>query len=174
MTDMKKAMESARGLVWIGQQSQTHTFVLQADGVGIAKLNWEKASGSLATGTVDGESWTFKRIGYFSPFISIRPQGENREIARLTVNMSGIGSVQFTDGERYDWVSNFWRAEWHWRTPSGALLVQFRRDFAIDDKAGAVEIPKEHLSTIHLPLLVILGWYLIVLMGEDAAMADQR
>lgn len=173
MNDMKRALESAGNLVWVRQESSTQAFSLQADGAELAKLNWEKTSGSLATGGAAGQSWTFKRIGFFSPFISVRSAVDGQEVARLAVNMSGIGSVQFTDGERYEWVSNFWRAEWHWRTPSGALLAAFRRDFSIDEKAGVVEIPKEHLSTIHLPLLVILGWYLIVLMAEDSAIAGQ-
>ncbi|HVT42797.1 MAG TPA: hypothetical protein VMT00_00235 [Thermoanaerobaculia bacterium] len=138
----------------------------------IGELRWEKATGSLATGRLDAEQWSFKRVGYFHPHVTVRRVGTEADIGRVVLGIGGGGSVQFRDGERYDWTSNLWRSEWGWMTPSGRSLVRFHREFGLGERSGSVEIPEDHLQTIHLPLLVVLGWYLIVLLAEDAAIAQ--
>lgn len=168
---MRKAVESGEKLTWIRESDDSRNFVLKAGQETVASLRWDKASGSLAIGESRGQRWTFKRVGYFHPHVTIRNFGEAAEMARVEVRGGGAGMIHFTDGERYNFLANLWRAEWEWSTPSGATMIKFRRDFSIDERAGHVEIPKEHLSTIHLPMMTVLGWYLIVLIAEDAAMA---
>jgi hypothetical protein len=169
-----KNLKEARGtLTWIGSEPNARDYLLQSGSEEFARLTWASSNGSLAAGQTALESWSFKRVGFFQPFISIRRDGSNSDLARVDLGATGSGAIQFTDAERYLWNGNLWRSEWTWNTPSGALLVAYRRDFSIDARAGEVSIPAEHLHTIHLPLLVVLGWYIIVSMGDEAEAATR-
>lgn len=167
---MKKISEAGEKLTWVHEQADVKEFVLKSGTDEFARLRWEKDGGSLATGETADGAWSFKRIGFFHPYVNIRDRATGNDIGRTQIGIGGAGSVQFADGEHYNWLSNLWRSEWDWATPSGRTLVEFRRDFSIDERAGEVKIPADHLSTIHLPLLSVLGWYLIVLLSEDAAL----
>jgi hypothetical protein len=168
---MRKIVESGEKLTWIRESEDSRNFILKGGQETVGSIRWDKEAGSLAVGEAKGQRWTFKRVGFFHSHITVRNYGVAEEFARVEVRGGGAGMIHFSDGERYNFLANLWRAEWQWATPSGSTMIKFRRDFSIDERAGDVLIPQEHLSTIHLPLLIVLGWYLIVLIADDAAMS---
>ena len=44
-------------------------------------LQFERTAGSLATGKTSEDQWTFKRVGFFKPCISVRPAGQETVVA---------------------------------------------------------------------------------------------
>ncbi len=84
---------------------------------------------------------------------------------------TGSGPVQFSDGRGYRWTkTSFWRPEWTFAARDGRILIQFfpraslrmRATVAVDPSARGIR---------ELPVLLLLGWYLLVLMSQDTAVA---
>jgi len=88
----------------------------------------------------------------------------------------GEGTLRLSGGRGYQWVNaSFWRSEWAFADDAGEPLIHFQTEFdatavpAFFKHAAAVKLEPSALSVPDLSLLTVLGWYLMVLMSEDAA-----
>jgi hypothetical protein len=168
---MQQFTETVTRLSWIHPHEERREYLLRSNGDELGRLLWDKEQGSLATAQTAGASWTFKRIGFFQPHISARGAGSEGEFARFELGAGGGGVVHLADGHIFRWNSNLWRSEWAWVNAAGVHGIRFRRDFSMDKREGTVEIVPDALPQRDVPLLVLLGWYIIILLAEDAAMA---
>src|ERR1700730_6770496 len=88
-------------LNWVQPKSGTRTYELRSEGDVIARLSFEKRSGTLAALEAEGEHWTFKREGFFHPRVTVREPAGDENIAVFTHSWSGNGTVEFMNGESY-------------------------------------------------------------------------
>src|SRR6266849_9596869 len=65
---------------------------LLADGEVAATLTWARSWGSLATGKSGGSEWTFKRLGFLRPRVTVRGTGSDSNLAVLSINWAGEGA----------------------------------------------------------------------------------
>jgi hypothetical protein len=63
--------------------------------------------------------------------------------------------------------ANFWQSQWVWQEEDQPLIL-FKGRHGIVKAEGAVEILPGSAARPDAPLLVLLGWYLILLHAEDA------
>lgn len=153
------------------------------------KLNWTKpnesehlvetSDGPLASivygendgrgETADGK-WSFHKHGFLNPHVVVRDLKTSKHVGRFEAAMSGGGLLELTDGRHYKLAANTWKAEWRWLSTAGDELVTF--DFigyAVDGSPeGRIEIHEKGQKVAHLPMLVVLGCYLIHLIAESA------
>lgn len=162
---------TATDLSWMHPDPSVREYVLRSGDGDVARMTWEKGHGSLANAELAGGKWTLKRIGFFQPHITVRAAGSPTEIARFELGAGGGGVVHLANGHLFRWKSNLWRSEWAWVNAAGEQGIRFRRDFSIDKREGIVEITPHALPDREVALLVVLGWYIIILLAEDAAMA---
>jgi len=154
-------------LRWTQPSSFKREFELRAGEDVLATLRWQKTFGSLALAESPGGAWTFKRSGFLTPTVSVRAQGSESTVAVLKPGWRGEGTLQFSDGRRYQWViAGFWRPQWTFAGEGGGPLIHFKYDLAFLQQTMEVEIEPGAGSLKDLPLLATLGWYLIVLMSE--------
>ena len=78
--------------------------------------------------------------------------------------------VHLGSGHLFRWSSNLWRAEWAWLNAAGKAGVKIHREFSTDERAGTVTVEPGILPDRELPLLIILGWYVVILQTDDAAL----
>jgi hypothetical protein len=163
-------------LRWTQPSALAREYELRAGDETLATLRWQKAFGSLALAeSADGE-WTFKRSGFLSPRVTVRAPGSETELAVFRPGWRGEGALRLSDGRGYQWANtSFWRSEWAFADEAGEPLVRFKTEFepttgfAFFKQAAEVTFEHRGHSLADLSLLTLLGWYLMVLMAEDAA-----
>jgi hypothetical protein len=76
--------------------------------------------------------------------------------------------LEFAGGTKLLVTTSFWQTKLQFTTESGSPLVQFNTGGMIHLNA-TVEIDPAAEHVAELPLIVLLGWYLVVMMHNDAA-----
>ena len=160
-------------LTWVQPRPFTRSYELRSNGHVLSRLQWGKPLGSLATvESADGE-WSFKRIGFLRPRVTVRVPGAGTDRAIFHPNWGGGGKLELADGRGFRLIStNFWRSEWAFTDEEGNQVVCFRPKYGLARGGAQVEIGPEGHSVPDLSLLVALGWYLMILMADDMAVTS--
>ncbi len=136
----------------------------------VVVLRWEKAlcSSALAE-SVDGR-WILRRNGVFTRRVTLVREGSTSELASMTSRWGGGGIVHGPASRRYEWLKpSFWRSPWIFADESGRPVVRFEPECF--GQGARVQVSPELRNHSDLPFLVTLGWYLLVLMADDGAVA---
>ena len=168
---MKHIRESQlTGLVWMQRQAKVRAFELRAGEEVVGTLSWRSRFGSLADALAADGHWTFKRTGFFDPRVSVRVHGHDTDLAMYTPRWTGDGVMESASGQRVFWKgSGFWRSRWSFSSASGERLVDFEPCDSLLKKSASVKVTPTGLATADLSLLVLLGWYLMLLQSDDDA-----
>jgi len=159
------------GLLWVQPSRMKQEFELRAGEEVVGTLRWERAS--LATGETANQSWTFKREGFWHPRITVRVAGSDDNIATFQPGWAGGGTLELEGGGQLRLAAaNFWHSQWDWIDAQNQPLIHFKSHQGLLKVEGEVEIEPSAIPLADLPLLVVLGWYLLVLFGRDAAAAS--
>jgi hypothetical protein len=157
-------------LLWIQPAARKREHELRAGDDVIATLDFNR--GSLADAEAAGGHWTFKRQGFWHPRVTVRTAGSDDDLAVFHPRWVGGGTLEFPDGRALRLSSaNFWQSEWVWQH-SDKPFIRFKGRHGLVKARGAVEIQPEDASRPDLAMLVLLGWYLILLHAEDSAAAS--
>ncbi|MCG3123555.1 MAG: hypothetical protein GIKADHBN_01975 [Phycisphaerales bacterium] len=176
---MPLAQRSSGDMEWVQKSGFQWSFELrQADSV-FATLEWRSSFGTLATARTESGSWTFKRVGFWSPRVTVRREGAADDMAVFTPRgwTGASGVLNFPDGtsiilER----EGFWSSTWQFRVAPAAGSEQPGPPIVrIGDMAGLFRwrasitvVEPDHPQA---PLLACLLWYLVVLASQDAMAA---
>jgi hypothetical protein len=172
---MRKLTGSDTNLQWAQPQAKTRFFELRSGNEVVATLSWEKLFGTLATAQTVEKTWTFKRVGFFNARVTVRSPGSEADIAMFKPSW-GYGGTLEVQGRAYTWKKlDFWGNRWGFAWHDGTVLLSFGYaggPGSFLKLEGAVEISPGNISTnTDMPLLVTLGWYIMVLMWDDNAAA---
>jgi len=163
-----------RELTWSQPRAMKREFVLRAGRTDVAHLRWVKVLGSLAEGRAGDQRWTFKRCGFLKPYVSIRETGAKADAARIELGWWGNGTLHFPDGRTLQWArSSFWSwtCDWSFSTSDGRRVVQFTPKLTMWRRVAIARIYDQGEHTGEAPLLILLGWYLIVTMVDECQAA---
>jgi hypothetical protein len=156
-------------LLWIQPAARKREHELRAGDDVVATLHFQR--GSLADAEAEGHHWTFKRQGFWQPRVTVRVPGSDLDVAVFRPHWAGGGTLEFADGGAVRLSSaNFWQSEWVWQEKDQPLIL-FKGRHGFVKAKGAVEIQPGGAVRPDAPLLVLLGWYLILLHADDAAAA---
>jgi hypothetical protein len=174
-----EALNTTNRLSWHQPKLLQRAYELQDGAQRIGTLTFVKSGGSLAEASVGADHWTFKRVGFFRTRLTVRKRGEDVDLA--VYHPGGFGSegnLEFASGQSYKWVhANFWASTWQFVDRSGDVIIAFKpgsdeRNWSSMFKYQAfVEINPAACQLDEMPLLVSLGWYLMILQNDDAAVA---
>jgi hypothetical protein len=164
-----------RPMEWSQQSALRREYELRQDGMLLATLNWRSSMSTLATLTSAEGSWTFKRVGFWSPRVTVRQAGvttdENLAVFTPGGWLADRGVLSFPDGRRLGLMrEGFWSSTWR-------LCEEDRTLVEIGDVGGMFR----HRATVTLgdgvredpdaPLLAGLLWYLVLLAYADQVVA---
>jgi hypothetical protein len=186
---------AAHDLIWRQPSAFKEQYELRADEEVLATLQWKNTLGTLATARTAEGAWTFKRGGFWQQRIVVRPLDTEHDVATFVPNWSGGGVLTVAGGRTFHWSSQgFLRLEKHWQErEDGPPLVGFKQVSNLKNEARLtlsieaarlpetvqlddlyLPLPPEKMTPpaeplAELPLLVTLGFYLLVLAIRDAA-----
>ncbi len=162
---------------WVQPRASQNRFELRSGEDLYAGLEFPKWYGSLAIATSAEQRWTFKRVGFFNPRITVRSEGSESDLAIFRPKWTGNeGTAQLASGAAYTWkTANFWATEYAWQNAAGEALILYKQGIEASWLAdlfktqARVEIQPAAQGIPDLALLAILGWYLIVLKQQEDA-----
>lgn len=164
-----KNITRSSNLRWVQPSAFRMNYELRAGDELAAELRFRSAFGSFATGETADGCWTFKRVGFFQTRVTIRECGEETDVATFKNNTwRGGGTLELTGGTKILATTSFWQTKLEFTTESGGVLVRFDTGGMIHLNA-TVEIEAAAAELKELPLIILLGWYLVVMMHNDAA-----
>lgn len=138
----------------------------------VATLKFRSSFGSLATAESADGCWTFKRVGFFQTRITVRSCASDAEIASFRNNTWTSGGVlELPDGRSYPASTNFWKTKIEFLSSSEEPLVEYRKIGGFFHYSSYMTIHPAAAAITELPWMAILGWYLAILLQQDAAAA---
>jgi len=157
-------------LLWTPSQSAKRSYTLQAAQETVGMLSWQ--GGSLAAADMGTDHWTFKREGFWHPRVTVRVAGSADDIAVFRPGWSGAGALELPPARRIQWsAAGMWRAQWTWQELDGRPLVHFKSQQGWSKHEGTVTVEPAAMASLELPMLVALGWYLLILLAQDTTAA---
>jgi hypothetical protein len=164
--------DAAQLLIWQQPHAHERRYELRSGDDTLATLRWEKGCGSLASAASADGQWTFKRVGFLQPRVTVRAFGSDAEVATFHPTWRGDGTLEFRDGRSVRWATtNVWHTEWAFArggdtflrfSPRGGLSGLIKHEAQMEIVPAATTFPD-------LSLLALLGWYLMLLASDDAA-----
>jgi hypothetical protein len=170
--DMRAIQEAApSNLSWQQPRALKAEYELRAGDELLATLRKSGAFGMPMEAEIGAFRFTLKTEGFVRSRITVREAGATGEPAIFgRAGFLGKGQLALPDGRSYRWkMASFWGGRWAFVDDSDRPLVSFtsRNRFL---RAGCdVEIAPGALARPELPILVVLGWYLLLRMQEDSA-----
>ncbi len=163
---------------WLQPKSGERKFELWANDALLGKLSFRSSSGTLALTESAYGNWTFKRIGFMNPRITIRSEGLEENLAEYKSNLWGHGVLTFKDGRSYAWKpSNFWGTAWGFNDAEAQTLLRFnpgikdRKFKDIFKNQATADIDPRMQGDEKLPILLGFGLYLLLMHEEDSTAA---
>lgn len=157
-------------VAWFQPDWRKHEIEIHAGHDILGTLYWERGFESLAIAKSADGVWTFKRGGFIRPQVTIRAEGKDWDIARIQVNWSGNGMLEFSDGRHFHWgYTNLKRTEWRWDWADGTSLISISEP-RVGNHEGIIEIHPYAISVPDASMLTLLGCYLIVLCSNDISL----
>jgi hypothetical protein len=164
-------------LKWTRPKTLIRYHELRSDGGIYATLKWNKMFGSLAVGECREGRFTFKRAGFLRPFVTVRRENSINNLATMRFNSGSIlmnaafglnGVLEFETGHRYAFNRlSFWKSRWAFVDEDGILLVTFDRRMKGKPSAN-VTINSDLTRIPYIHILLLIGWYVIMLDYEEA------
>jgi hypothetical protein len=113
--------------------------------------------------------WTFKRIGFLRPRITIREARSDSDLAVMPMSWTGENALRFSDGRSYLLrCSHFWRSEIAVFDSQGKKLMTLKPNSTMREERCSVKIEETALdNTPDVSLLAILSLHLMLLVARQ-------
>lgn len=159
-------------LSWQQPQAFKCEYELRAGDELLAALRKTRKFGAAMDAEIGATRFKFEPAGFFRSRVAVREAGAAGEPAVFQAGFCSGGQLLLPDGRSYRWkMTSFWGSRWAFLDDSDRPVVGFttRNRFL---RAGCdVEIVPGALARPELPVLILLGWYLLLRMREEKAAA---
>lgn len=165
MADFRKFTGTA---TWKRAGRGRRSFKLENPSGTIATLRFRRALSSLGEAKAREGEWTFKRVGFLRPRVTVREAGSDADIGLFHASLGGDGKLEMADGSSFTRSSRgFWHARRVWRDARGneVMVVEPKSVLA---STATVTLGDASKGT-PVALLACLGYYLTVLAAEEDA-----
>jgi hypothetical protein len=164
MRDVMSTRGEGAELIWVKPKRSKRQFELHEGDTIVATLVWSRGTRSRAQW---GETrYQFSRQGWFRPRILVRTENYGEADVPLATFAQRGGLLSFPDGRAFFWKKPKWlTSERIWTNSAATELVRFH---PARHTTVVVTTQAEAAQQAELPLLILLGQYLIVLAAQDA------
>ncbi len=164
------SLETVRGteeeLLWLQSSPFRRNCELRSGNHLFASLVWKSSLGAVVEGATADGRWRMRLEGLlFKQWVTIYSIDLGTDIAVFQALPSLNGVLEFKTGRRYSWDSNFWLTKWIWTDEEGREIMRVQRNLSLKAE-GTVQLHPGTSRVPDLPLLTILGWYLILLLTD--------
>lgn len=138
----------------------------------VATLRWRKNVGTNAVARSPDGTWSFKAAGFLNPRVTIRLPNSDYDFAVFRPRNNGEGVLEAMAEQRFQWrCVNFWQNTWAFFDGEGDRLLTIKPDAGALKLGAQLNVELKASAHQEIGYLVVLGWYLMVLMAEDAVTA---
>jgi hypothetical protein len=155
-----------RELRWSQPNALKRNYELRSGAERVATLEFRSSFGTFATAQSGDGTWTFKRVGFWQNRACIREAGSETDLAVFKNNTWASGGTLEFAQHRFRATTNLWMTHFTFETESGRPLVQFKYG-GVFRRSARVEISADGRPAPELPLLVLFGWYLVIMLDSD-------
>lgn len=155
-------------LIFLKPQLTERYFELRLQEDLIGTIRFPKLTGTIAEVRFLDQTWTFKRMGFWHPYVSIRKQGSTEDHMRLPLSNKWGGLLMFkrADGQILELTNiSFWHQIWAWLKHDKTILIEFHITIGLKNRAKVlirqIDDPEE------TRLLLALGCYALSTYGWD-------
>ncbi len=157
---MNEAAGAVAHLRWERNGTFSRDYSLRG-GRDVAALRFPKLISAQAEGSIGGRSYILTRKGILRPVVTVLQSPFDQEIATMRLRMGG-GQLELIDGRRFTLVrEGTFKNSWSFRDERGAEMVSFNVP-AFKLRVGEVKVSPAVERDKQLPLLLLIGWYVIV------------
>jgi hypothetical protein len=154
-------------LRWVKPSWRKLQFELRAGEAMVATLAW--TGGGRAVGQWDREQYRFSREGWLRPHVVVRGAAAAAVDEPIATFAYRGGTLTFPDGRAFVWKKpRRWTNERIWADGAGTELLRFRPSRG---QASVALTAPTAAESPELPLLLLLGQFLLVVDAQDAAAA---
>ena len=162
------AQSSGSELKWVQPRALRMEYELRSGKELVATLRFRSSGDSLATAKSADGCWTFKRVGFWQNRTTVRSCVSEAEIALFRKDTwKAGGRLEMQDGRKLPVSTNFCETRYEIRSESGEPLIRYRTRGVLRLGARMEILPGAELP--ELPWMSMLGWYLGVMMHNDAS-----
>ena len=137
-----------------------------------ATIKWAKSDGSLATGETSEGIWTFKRAGFFKPFVTVRLSGNDTNLATLKPGSKNESRLEFAGKQTFIWKANkARRREMGFFDAYDRMVVGIATELHLNSYLMTIEDQPDKYKPEEFSVLLLMGCYLNVLNEKDQEMA---
>jgi len=163
---LKSITETTGQLAWVQASAWKRDCDLHDGHDVIATLRWQSAFQASALGETADGIWQFKLEGFlFRQWVRIERKDFGQDRANFQSGPSFNGVLEYGDGRAFYWDSNFWLTKWIWSNEGNFELMRVERNLSLKTE-GTVEMDTSFLAQPELPLMMLLGWYLIMCLSD--------
>lgn len=162
---MKPIRDSEVPLVWIQPSLLSRAWALRDASELIATLEWKSAYQASAVGATATGEWSFRLEGFFRSWVTVTRLDRDDPPARLRALPSFNGKLELPDDRILSWDSNFWLTKWIWSASEGLEIMRMSRNLSLRTE-GTLDWDPRVTGIDELPMLALLGWYLIILVSD--------
>lgn len=134
----------------------------------VGTISWERKHEWQAIAKSAHGVWVFKRGGHTRPWITVHAYETDWELARLSLDWNGNGSLIYHDGRKALWESGeSWSGEWRWDWANSVSWVSINTESGGHN--GVIKTQSAAESTSEATMLMLLGCYLGILKAIDSS-----
>jgi hypothetical protein len=135
----------------------------------VATLTFRSAFGSFATARSADGAWTFKRVGFWQSRATVRAEGAADDLAVFEHDTwSGGGTLTLAGGRPIRVTTNFWQSKIEFLAQDDDVLFRYSTEGFLRQESQLEVMPSLQRMR-EMPWLILFGWYLVVMMHQDAA-----
>ena len=156
-------------LTWTQPRMLDRSFELRAGSELVATLSFSGTFGAQAGAASGDGQWTFRRVGFWQTRATATAGGGGAELGVFEPNTwKGGGALRMTNGPAVVISSNMWQSTFDFRLADGTQLFRIRTEGMLR-KSATIDIAPAMDQFTAMPWLLLFGWYLVVMMHQDAA-----
>ncbi len=122
--------------------------------------------GSLARIETATGVFSIKRQGFFIPYVTLRKDKLETDIAVAQLDLKGKTSFSF-DGYTYSFkILNLWKNQWGWVNDKNKCIVKYKLT-ASGTMRGDVEISRDFLYLPNLEIMIAIGAYFLFQIEDE-------
>ncbi|HKW00869.1 MAG TPA: hypothetical protein VJN96_13675 [Vicinamibacterales bacterium] len=160
-----------RPLHWTQARLLKQSFDLSDGDTPLGTLVFRSSLGTFATARLGNGCWTMKRLGFLRTRVEIRACESDTAVATFHNNTwSGGGTLALATGPELRANTNFWHSRFEFVDAEGQSLVRYTIG-GVMKASGEMEITTAGAALPDIAWIAMLGWYLVVMMRNDSAVA---
>lgn len=163
---------------WAQPKATVRSYELRRHDAPFGSMEFRSMWGTLAWSKDPVQNWSFKRVGFLNPHVTLRMPNSESDYAIFEPKVFGGGTLHTPDGRPILWEPiNFWRTKWCFTDKNGTPIMSFiqgSEEFKLTEifkLQTEVTVESSRITNLEFSMLASLGFYLVVLYSADSAAA---